>query len=197
MERVMTPMPLALIPFLLLVVPVVEIAVFITVGQMIGLWPTVGCIILTAIIGSMLLRSQGISTLNRIKAEIDAKRVPGKELVSGVMIAIAGVLLLTPGFVTDTLGFLLFVPKVRSAVWTFLKTRVTVVGSQAASQFGARNSNPRPQPGSIDEGELRRPSSRPDVVDLSGDEFQRRPDPASPWNAGENPGKDGDKPTFH
>ncbi|MDY8108980.1 FxsA family protein [Fulvimarina sp. 2208YS6-2-32] len=186
-------MPLALIPFLLLVVPVVEIAVFITVGQMIGLWPTVGCIILTAIVGSILLRRQGISTLNRIRAEIDARRVPGKELVSGVMIAIAGVLLLTPGFVTDALGFLLFVPQVRSAVWSFLKNRVTVVGSQAASPFAGRNPSARPPHGPIDEGDLRRPSGRPDVVDLSGDEFQRRPDPTSPWNADRN----GDKPTLH
>ncbi|MEN3792195.1 FxsA family protein [Fulvimarina sp. MAC3] len=186
-------MPLALIPFLLLVVPIVEIAVFIMVGQLIGLWPTIGCIILTAVIGSMLLRRQGISTLNRIRAEIDAKRVPGKDLVSGVMIAVAGVLLLTPGFVTDTIGFILFVPKVREKVWSFLKNRVVVVGQQGAGRFGSRNPYSREPGGSIDDGELRRPSNRPDVVDLSGDEFKRNPDPSSPWNADGND----NKPTIH
>ncbi|EAU42034.1 FxsA cytoplasmic membrane protein [Fulvimarina pelagi HTCC2506] len=186
-------MPFALIPFLLLVVPIVEIAVFISVGQLIGLWPTIGFIILTAVIGSILLRSQGISTLNRIRSEIDAKRVPGKELVSGVMIAIAGVLLLTPGFITDALGFLLFVPKLRDSVWSFLKNRVVVVGSRATGRFGDRDPYAREQRGPIDDGELRRPSSRPDVVDLSGDEFKRRRDPTSPWNAG----KDDGKPTIH
>ncbi|MER0238428.1 FxsA family protein [Fulvimarina sp. MAC8] len=186
-------MPLALIPFLLLVVPIVEIGVFITVGQLIGLWPTIGCIILTAVIGSMLLRSQGISTLNRIRSEIDAKRVPGKDLVAGVMIAIAGVLLLTPGFVTDALGFLLFVPQVRDGVWSFLKNRVVVVGSQGAGRFGNRNPYAGKPREPIDDGELHRPSTRPDVVDLSGDEFKRRPDPSSPWNAD----KDDNNPTIH
>ena len=103
-------MPLALIPFLLLVVPVLEIGVFIAVGGAIGLWPTLGLVVLTAVIGSVLLRRQGLSTLEAIQRETRAGRVPGRELVSGLMIAIAGVLLLTPGFVTDTLGFLLFVP---------------------------------------------------------------------------------------
>ncbi|RFC64061.1 membrane protein FxsA [Fulvimarina endophytica] len=188
-------MPLALIPFLLLVVPIVEIGVFIAVGQVIGLWPTIGCIILTAVIGSLLLRRQGLSTLNRIRSEIDAKRIPGQELVSGVMIAVAGVLLLTPGFVTDTLGFLLFIPAVRHSVYAFLKKRVVVMGP--GQGFGARGTPtgyPR-QP--LDEGDLRRRPVQPDVVDLSGDEFKRRPDPSSPWNAEKGEGGRDDKPTLH
>ena len=103
-------MPFALIPFLLLAIPILEIAVFILVGNAIGLWPTLGLVILTAVIGSILLKQQGLWTLARSQAEIGAGRVPGRDLVSGVMIAMAGVLLLTPGLVTDALGFLLFVP---------------------------------------------------------------------------------------
>ncbi|MBB4005108.1 MAG: FxsA family protein [Aurantimonas endophytica] len=157
-------MPIALIPVLLLVIPILEIAVFILVGNLIGLWPTLGLVVVTAIFGTLLLRRQGLDTLARIQAETRAGRVPARELVNGVMIAIAGVLLLTPGLVTDTLGFLLFVPAIRDAVWNFLKARVVVV---AAGGFG-RGSGPAPR-------------GDPDVVDLSGAEFERRPDPTTPW----------------
>ena len=173
-------MPFSLIPFLLLIIPVVEIAVFITVGSAIGVWPTIGLIIVTAVLGSIFLRRQGLSTIGTIQREIQAGRLPGKELVSGLMIAIAGVLLLTPGFVTDTLGFLLFVPGVRNAVWNFVKSKVVVVGGQAAGAFGSRSSGPSRRPG------------QPDVVDLSGEEYRRQPDPSSPWNEkqdGENPNR--------
>lgn len=177
-------MPLALIPFLLLVVPVLEIGVFIAVGGAIGLWPTLGLVVLTAVIGSVLLRRQGLSTLEAIQRETRAGRVPGRELVSGLMIAIAGVLLLTPGFVTDTLGFLLFVPQLREAVWRFLRTKVVVVGGQAAADFGRGRGAGRPQQPFQPNGA--EPGRRPDVVDLSGDDYRRQPDPSSPWNA-DNP----------
>ncbi|MEX6508324.1 FxsA family protein [Jiella sp. M17.18] len=166
-------MPFALIPFALLLVPVLEIAVFILVGHLIGLWPTLGLVILTAAIGSALLRRQGLGTLGRIQAEIAAGRLPGRELVHGVMIAVAGVLLLTPGLVTDTLGFLLFVPAVRQAVWSALKSRMTVVTSSGfRAAAGGTSTGPQPR------------RSGPDVVDLSGDDYHRHPDPQSPWNRG-------------
>ncbi|WP_206455874.1 FxsA family protein [Aurantimonas marina] len=165
-------MPFALIPFLLLVIPILEIAVFILVGNAIGLWPTLGLVLLTAIIGTLLLKQQGLSTLARIQADIRAGRMPGRELVHGVMIAIAGVLLLTPGLVTDTLGFLLFVPKIRDGIWNFMKSRVIVV-AQGSGTWNPGTRGPQPDP---------RAGGGPDVVDLSGEEFERRPDPSSPWN---------------
>jgi UPF0716 protein FxsA len=172
-------MPLALIPFFLLVIPILEIAVFILVGNLIGLWPTLGLVVVTAILGTLLLRRQGLDTLARIQAETRAGRVPARELVSGLMIAIAGVLLLTPGLVTDTLGFLLFVPAIRDAVWRFLKSRVVVVAGNAyRGGFGSD-----PEPG---------PRRRPDVVDLSGAEFERRPDPTTPWRGAD--GSDDEPP---
>ena len=169
-------MPFALIPFLLLVIPIVEIAVFIAVGNLIGLWPTLGLVLVTAIIGSALLKQQGLSTLARIQAEVQAGRVPGRELVSGVMIAMAGVLLLTPGLVTDTIGFLLFVPGIRTAIYQYLKRRVVVVGTRGFSADMRR-----------DQPESRPPRGGPDVVDLSGEEFKRKPDPSSPWHEGNGP----------
>ena len=119
-------MRFSFIPFLLLAVPLAEIAAFVVIGGQIGVWATLGMVLLTAIIGSFLLRWQGIGLFNRINAEVRANRVPGRELVHGVMILVAGVLLLTPGFVTDSLGFLLFVPGIRDLVWRFAKDRVVV-----------------------------------------------------------------------
>ena len=122
-------MPFALIPFLLLVIPIAEIAGFIIIGDLIGLWPTLGMILVTAIGGSILLRVQGFGILNRIQTEMRSNKVPAREMVHGVMIMIAGVLLLTPGFITDTLGFLLFVPPLRDWGWSLIKSRISVAVS--------------------------------------------------------------------
>ncbi len=102
---------IALIAFI--TVPIVEIAVFIQVGEQIGMWSTIGVVILTAIIGTAMLRQQGLSVLFRIQENLQANRIPVQELFDGVCLVIAGALLLTPGFVTDAVGFLLFVPPLR------------------------------------------------------------------------------------
>lgn len=94
-------------------VPILEIAVFIEAGNYLGLWPTIGAVILTAIIGSALLRHQGLSTLARAQENLAAGRLPMTEVFDGLCILVGGALLLTPGFVTDTVGFLLLVPPVR------------------------------------------------------------------------------------
>jgi UPF0716 protein FxsA len=154
-------MAFSLVPFLLLAIPIAEIAMFIVVGGQIGVLATLGLILVTAVLGSVLLRLQGFGILQRIAAETKAGRVPGRELVHGAMILVAGVLLLTPGFVTDTLGFLLFIPAVRDAAWKLLRDRVTIVAQ--SSRFGMKSGQASPHPG-----------SRPDVIDLASDEFERR-----------------------
>lgn len=174
-------MPLALLPVLLLLVPIVEIAVFILVGDLIGVWPTLGLVVGSAVLGALLLRRQGLSVLTRIRAETAAGRLPGRELVHGVMILAAGILLLTPGLVTDAIGYLLFIPPVRDLAWRFLRRRVTVIGRPGGA---GRRADPASGPGAGRDG--RRP---PDVVDLGGDDFRRRPDPASPWNDTEPGGR--------
>ncbi len=107
-------------PFLILIafiaVPLLEIAVFIEVGGRIGLWPTIGTVILTAVIGTALLRQQGLSVLFRIRENMEANRLPIREFFDGICLVLAGALLLTPGFVTDAVGFLLMVPPLRSAL---------------------------------------------------------------------------------
>jgi UPF0716 protein FxsA len=94
-------------------VPLLEIAVFIQVGGFLGLWPTLAVVILTAVIGTALLRVQGLATLARAQAQMQEGALPTRELFDGACLLIAGVLLLTPGFVTDGLGFLLFLPAAR------------------------------------------------------------------------------------
>ncbi len=95
-------------------VPLLEIAVFIQIGGWLGLWPTLGLVVLTAAIGTWELRAQGLATLARARTAIDAGKLPAREMFDGVCLLFAGALLLTPGFVTDTIGILLFVPAVRA-----------------------------------------------------------------------------------
>lgn len=94
-------------------VPLIEIAVFIQVGGIIGLWPTIAVVVLTAVIGAALLRQQGSATLTRAQREMAEHRIPVRELFDAVCLLLAGALLLTPGFVTDLAGFALLVPLVR------------------------------------------------------------------------------------
>lgn len=159
-------MRFGIIPFLLLVVPITEIAAFILVGQWIGVLPTLLGIVVTAIIGSFLLRRQGTATLTAIRREIDAGSVPGRELVHGLMIALAGVLLMTPGYVTDGLGLLLFVPSLRDAAWRFLSRHVVMVAG--ASVFDREEARPGPSPaGSARYGGRQGPR----VVDLDAEDY--------------------------
>jgi UPF0716 protein FxsA len=95
-------------------VPILEIVVFIEAGGYLGLWPTVGAVILTAIVGSALLRHQGLSTLARAQENLAAGRLPMTEVFDGLCILVGGALLLTPGFITDGFGFLLLVPPFRA-----------------------------------------------------------------------------------
>ncbi len=115
-----------LIPFLLLVIPLLEIAVFILVGGEIGIIATLVMIFVTAIIGTVLLRAQGFHLLSRIQEKAATGENPGKDLIHGIMILIAGVLLLTPGFVTDAFGFLLFFPPFREFLWESVASRIVV-----------------------------------------------------------------------
>jgi UPF0716 protein FxsA len=97
-------------------VPLAEIAVFIEVGGRIGLWPTIATVVLTAMIGTALLRRQGLATLRKVQESLEQNRLPLAEVFDGLCLLAAGALLLTPGFVTDAVGFLLFFPPFRAAL---------------------------------------------------------------------------------
>ena len=104
---------------LFMLIPIVEMWILIEVGGWIGALPTIGLVVLTATIGLSLLKQQGLSTLMRARRKMDKGAIPASELVSGVMIAVGGALLLTPGFVTDAVGFALLIPQTRQ--WLLFK----------------------------------------------------------------------------
>ena len=112
----------------MIVIPITEIAVFIEAGDLIGLWPTIGVVILTAVIGSTLLRHQGFSTMVRVQESMNAGRLPVAELFDGLCLLIAGAFLLTPGFVTDGVGLLLFMPPFRTVLKGLLASRIKARG---------------------------------------------------------------------
>ena len=99
--------------FLFTLVPILEIYVLLEAGRQIGVWPTLGMIFVTGIAGAYLARSQGFELLQRIQSDLQQGRVPAEEMFDGVMILIGGLLLLTPGFCTDLLGFCFLTPVTR------------------------------------------------------------------------------------
>ena len=116
---------MGLIIFLLfLLVPLLEIGVFIEIGGLIGLLPTLGLILLTAAVGTWQLRVQGLSTLARARQQMEQGQLPARELYDGFCLIIAGALLLTPGFVTDAFGFALFVPAFRRLLRQAIAQRI-------------------------------------------------------------------------
>jgi UPF0716 protein FxsA len=156
---------LPFVALILLGLPLLEIAVFVIVGSKIGVLWTIALVVLAAVAGSVLLRIQGFGVLNRIRSEMDAGRNPGRELANGAMIMLAGILLLIPGFVTDIIGLLLFIPLIRDLAWRFLKRRITV------TSFGRFE-------------DFRRARRDGKTIDLDAEDFNRTPDPKSPWRIG-------------
>lgn len=124
---------------LFLIMPILEMYVLIEVGGWIGAWPTIGLVALTAVIGVALLRQQGFSTLMRGRQRLDAGELPAREMLEGLMLAVGGALLLTPGFVTDGIGFLLLLPPTRWMLVRLLLRRgmVSVAGASFRGAGGA------------------------------------------------------------
>lgn len=127
---------------LFLAVPLVEIALFITVGGWLTLWPTLGLVLLTGIIGTVLMRWQGLQVLAELRGDLGQVSNPLSPLAHGAIILVAGLLLLTPGFFTDTVGLLLMIPKVRSFIIARVGSRVQVM---AFSSGAASMSTQRPK----------------------------------------------------
>lgn len=111
---------------LFLSVPLIEIGLFIQIGGAIGLWPTLGIVVLTAIIGTTLVRSQGAMAVNNLRGSFNQLNDPTEHLAHGAMIIFSGALLLTPGFFTDAFGFALLVPPVRSLIFREMRKRIKV-----------------------------------------------------------------------
>ena len=138
------------------ILPIVEITVLINVGEQIGGWNTVAIVIITALAGSYLVRQQGLSTLLHAQQKMQTGSIPGQELAEGLLLVIAGVLLVTPGFITDGLGFLFCLPMTRPAIAKSLLKQLSVqVVNQ--SQNGPFNTQQRQSSNDyIIEGEFER-----------------------------------------
>lgn len=111
---------------LFIAIPLIEIALFIQVGGVIGLGWTLAIVLGTAALGSWLVRKQGAMALNDLRRSFNALNDPTEPLAHGAMILFSGALLLTPGFFTDAIGFALLLPPVRRWVFRKLSARVTV-----------------------------------------------------------------------
>lgn len=107
-------------------IPLIEIALFIQVGGLIGLWPTLLIVVITAVAGTYLVKSQGRMELSKLQSSFSEVRDPTEPLVNGAMILFSGALLLTPGFFTDAVGFALLIPGVRKAAYEGIRARVKV-----------------------------------------------------------------------
>jgi UPF0716 protein FxsA len=118
-------MPFLVLLVLFIVVPIIEIYVIIQVGQAIGALPTIALLIADSIAGSLLMKSQGRAAWRRFQAALAEGRMPGREVVDGVLVIFGGAFLLTPGFCTDVIGALLLLPPTRALFRRLLVRRFT------------------------------------------------------------------------
>ena len=135
--------------------PVAEITLLINIGGAIGLFKTMLVVIFTAVLGAYLVRQQGLSTVFALQKEVNEGKVPALKMAEGVALLFAGAVLLTPGFITDAVGFALLIPSVRQAIvaWGFKRA----VNAQAPSGYATPTQKPnsgQPKPTIID-GEFR------------------------------------------
>ena len=160
---------------LFLLVPLVDLALLVTVGERIGLGPTVAIVVLTAVVGSWLARREGTAAWRRVQAKLSTGGVPGPELIDGVVILMAGALLLTPGFLTDIVGLLGLFPPTRAVARQALRGRFerairegsvrVVSGGPMGSPFGPFGGS---RPPAVEDAEV--------IDDGSGDGRTERPE---------------------
>ena len=116
-------------------IPLIEIVVFTNIGDLIGLWWTLAVVVATALAGTAMLRIQGIAVLYRAKAHLDKGKMPLREIFDGLCLLIAGALLLTPGFVTDIAGCLLFLRFIRTLLGLMVTRHLVAISNFKAQSF--------------------------------------------------------------
>ena len=136
------------------VLPLVEIAMFVVVGGAIGLWWTLAAVVGMGIVGGLVLRLQGLALLQEIRGTMGQGILPGRAIANAMMVAIAGVLLIIPGFFSDIVALLLLLPPVREGIYALLRSRMRVMATTSAA-YGrtAPDGDPRLRgggPGTID-----------------------------------------------
>jgi len=132
---------------LFILIPVLELFIFLVIGQRIGIPTTLVIILGTAVLGAYLTKSQGLKALSRYQESIAQGRLPHEAIIDSLLILIAGAMLLTPGFLTDSLGFALLVPSVRQVIRQVLeaslRNRFSVVGKSMGASVPRANESPR------------------------------------------------------
>jgi UPF0716 protein FxsA len=128
---------------LFIIIPIIEITVLMQVGALLGVGPTIAIVILTAWLGAKYVRQQGLSTLNNVQTKMAQGQMPSDEIVTGLMLLVAGVFLVTPGFVTDFFGLSLLIPAVRNAIVNSVKQNMEVKGAAGAQFYTQHNSQTR------------------------------------------------------
>jgi len=147
-------------PLLLLVWPLLEIATFIAVGRVIGIFPTLALIVLGVVVGAVVLRRQGLGILNRMRTNMSAGTLPGQALFDAMVVAVAAVFLIVPGFLGDLVALGLFLPPVRTWLYRSLTRNVRVV--QTTTTYRHHDD---PEPTRLDS---------PGTIDLDDDDWQRK-----------------------
>lgn len=153
-------MPLPLV----LILPVLtEIAAFVLVGQAIGVLATLALVLAAMLAGVLILRSLGPKTLSKVRADLAARRMPARPIAEGAATAVAALLLILPGFVSDVLGLSLLIPGVREGLWRWAASRVRIVRLDGGPERGE-------------------PAGRqPPLVELSAEDYAAAARPDSPW----------------
>lgn len=131
------------LPLAFLALPLIEIALFVIVGRAIGLFPTLALVILAAVLGVVLLRQQGLGVISRLRSNVSAGTVPGRTVFDAMLIGLAALFLVLPGFLSDIVALALLVPGVRGWIFTSLAGRFTVVDTTAAYRRPDNQFDPR------------------------------------------------------
>jgi len=152
------------------ILPIAEIGLLIEVGDRIGTLNTVGFVVLTALIGSLMLRHQGLSTLFRARARIEGGELPLEEMLEGICLAVGGALLVTPGFITDIIGFTCLVPGTRRWLVNIIKRKVTLHAVSSVQETHVDDINSSFYQDSVDQETVRRNTKQGTVIE---GEFQR------------------------
>lgn len=138
-------------------VSLLEIYVLVKVGSFLGAWPTVLLVVISALVGSALVRSQGLQLIQQLQQRMAAGEMPGQQLIEGIMLIITGVLLVTPGFVTDFCGLLLLIPRIRARLAKMIMANVKLSPQGAMGGFSSQSfSQHQANDDSVIEGEFER-----------------------------------------
>jgi UPF0716 protein FxsA len=131
---------------LFIVVPIIEIMVLMNVGAWLGAWPTIAIVIITAWLGAKNVKLQGIATLNSVQAKMAQGEMPSDEIVAGLLLLVAGVLLVTPGFVTDFFGLSLLIPNVRNMLIKSVQAHLVMNKNSAGFTYQSSVHNQQQEP---------------------------------------------------